>query len=389
VSTYRIEQPSEPLVGYRFRRGVGEALSLLDSHPACEGDLLIDSTHVPQAPYPPAPNPQTAFAEDSVMERRRFMAVAVGGLAVPLAAEAQPAGKPYRVGVLSAGPAVANPAIQAFREGLQALGWVEGRNIAIESRFADGRMDRLASLAADLVRLDVQVIVAGPSTVAQAARQATATIPIVMTGVGDPVKLGFVKSLSHPGGNMTGLASLLPELEAKSLQLLTELVPGLIRVAVFLNPDNPLHEVKDAEAAAKLVGLQLVTVRARTPEEFSAAFGAIVKAQAGAVDIWGDPVFSRHRVALLDLAMKSRLPTMFRTRPDVVAGGLVAYGPDFVDLYRRAARYVDKILKGAKPADLPVEQPTKLELVINLKTAKALGLTIPPSLLLRADEVIR
>ncbi len=323
------------------------------------------------------------------MERRRFMAVAVGGLAVPLAAEAQPAGKPYRVGVLSAGPAVANPAIQAFREGLQALGWVEGRNIAIESRFADGRMDRLASLAADLVRLDVQVIVAGPSTVAQAARQATATIPIVMTGVGDPVKLGFVKSLSHPGGNMTGLASLLPELEGKSLQLLTELVPGLIRVAVFLNPDNPLHEVKDAEAAAKLVGLQLVTVRARTPEEFSAAFGAIVKAQAGAVDIWGDPVFSRHRVALLDLAMKSRLPTMFRGRPDVVAGGLVAYGPDFVDLYRRAARYVDKILKGAKPADLPVEQPTKLELVINLKTAKALGLTIPPSLLLRADEVIR
>ena len=209
-----------------------------------------------------------------------------------------------------------------------------------------------------------------------------------MTGVGDPVKLGFVKSLSHPGGNMTGLASLLPELEAKSFQLLAELVPGLTSVAVLLNPDNPLHDVKDAEAAAKLVGLQLVTVRARTPEEFTAAFDAIVKAHAGAVDIWGDPVFGRHRMALIDLAMRSRLPTMFKGKPNVVAGGLVAYGPDFVDIYRRAASYVDKILKGTKPADLPVEQPTKLELVINLRTAKALGLRIPPLMLLRADQVI-
>ena len=315
--------------------------------------------------------------------------LALGLLAVPLAARAQPAGQPYRVGVLSGGSAVANPAIQAFREGLRALGWVEGRNITIESRFADGHMDRLASLAVDLVRLDVRVIVAGPSTVAQAARQATETIPIVMTGVGDPVKLGFIKSLNHPGGNMTGLATLLPELEAKSLQLLAELVPGLTHVAVLLNPDNPLHEVKDAEAAAKLVGLQLVTVRARTPEEFPAAFDALVKARAGAVDIWGDPVFARHRTVLIDLATRSHLPTMFKTRPDVSVGGLMAYGPDFVDLYRRAATYVDKILKGTKPAELPVEQPTKLELVINLKTAKALGLTIPPSLLLRADEVIQ
>ncbi|PYO10854.1 MAG: ABC transporter substrate-binding protein [Candidatus Rokuibacteriota bacterium] len=325
-----------------------------------------------------------------MMIRRRALAVAVllGLLAVPLAVRAQPAGKPYRVGVLSGSSAVADPAIQAFRESLQALGWVDGRNIAIELRFADGHMDRLASLAAELVRLDVRVIVAGPSTVAQAARQATATIPIVMTGVGDPVKLGFVKSLSHPGGNMTGLASLLPELEAKSFQLLAELVPGLTSVAVLLNPDNPLHDVKDAEAAAKLVGLQLVTVRARTPEEFTAAFDAIVKAHAGAVDIWGDPVFGRHRTALIDHAMRSRLPTMFKGKPNVVAGGLVAYGPDFVDIYRRAASYVDKILRGIKPADLPVEQPTKLELIINLKTAKALGLTIPPLMLLRADQVI-
>src|SRR5205807_2853993 len=240
---------------------------------------------------------QPAHAGGGMMIVRRALAIAVllGLLAVPLAVRAQPAGKPYRVGVLSGSSAVADPAIQAFRESLQALGWVDGRNIAIELRFADGHMDRLASLAAELVRLDVRVIVAGPSTVAQAARQATATIPIVMTGVGDPVKLGFVKSLSHPGGNMTGLASLLPELEAKSFQLLAELVPGLTSVAVLLNPDNPLHDVKDAEAAAKLVGLQLVTVRARTPEEF-------------------------------------------------------------VDIYRRAASYVDKILKG---------------------TAKALSLTIP------------
>jgi putative tryptophan/tyrosine transport system substrate-binding protein len=315
-----------------------------------------------------------------VVDRRAFLGKLAGGLlAAPLAAQAQSAGRGYRVGVLSAGSLI-NPEIQAFRETLQALGWVEGRNIAIESRFAEGRTDRLAGLAADLVRLKVQAIVAGPSTVAKAALQATTTIPIVMAGVGDPVRLGFVKSLNHPAGNMTGLATLLPELEAKSFQLLTELLPGLVRVAVLLNPDNPLHDVKDAEAAAKLVGLQLVPVRARSPEEFPAAFDAIVKARAGAVDIWGDPVFGRHRVALVDLAMKSHLPTMFKTRPDVAAGGLLAYGPDFVDLYRRAASYVDKILKGAKPGDLPVEQPTKLEL--------ALGLTIPPSLLQRADQVI-
>jgi putative tryptophan/tyrosine transport system substrate-binding protein len=315
-----------------------------------------------------------------VVDRRAFLGKLAGSfLAAPLAAQAQSAGKVYRVGVLSAGSLI-NPEIQAFRETLRALGWVEGRNIAIESRFAEGRTDRLAGLAADLVRLKVQAIVAGPSTVAKAALQATTTIPIVMAGVGDPVRLGFVKSLNHPAGNMTGLATLLPELEAKSFQLLTELLPGLVRVAVLLNPDNPLHEVKDAEAAAKLVGLQLVPVRARSPEEFPAAFDAIVKARAGAVDIWGDPVFGRHRVALVDLAMKSHLPTMFKTRPDIAAGGLLAYGPDFVDLYRRAASYVDKILKGAKPGDLPVEQPTKLEL--------ALGLTIPPSLLQRADQVI-
>jgi putative ABC transport system substrate-binding protein len=308
-------------------------------------------------------------------------------IAAPLVARAQPSTKPYRVGFLAGGSPTSND-FNAFRESLRGLGWAEGRDLTIESRFAEGNMERLAGLATELVRLDVQAIVAGPSTVAQAARQATGTIPIVMVGVGDPVKLGFAKSLSHPGGNMTGLASLLPELEAKSLQLLAELVPGLTRPAVLLNPSNPLHQPADAEAAAKAVGLSLFIARARTPEEFPAAFDAIVKAHAGAVDIWGDPMFARHRAALIDLATKMRLPTMFKTRPDVAAGGLVAYGPSFVDLYRRAATYVDKILKGAKPADLPIEQPTKLELVLNLKTAKALGVTIPPSVLARADEII-
>jgi putative ABC transport system substrate-binding protein len=319
---------------------------------------------------------------------RAVFAVLLSLLVAPPSATAQPAAKIYQVGVLSAGSAAANPQMNAFRESLEGLGWVEGRDVVIEARFADGHMDRLAGLAEQLVRLDVHVIVAGPSTVAQAARKATATIPIVMAGVGDPVKLGFIESLSRPGGNMTGLASLLPELEAKSLQLLAELVPRLNRVAVLLNPDNPLHDVRDAEAATKLVGLQLVTVRARSREELPAAFDAIVKARAGAVDIWGDPLFSLHRAALVDLAMKARLPTMFKSRPDVVAGGLVAYGPDFVDIYRRAASYVDKILKGSKAADLPVEQPTKLTLAINMKTAKALGLTIPQALLLRADQII-
>ena len=290
--------------------------------------------------------------------------------------------------MLHSGSATANPSVNAFRESLQALGWAEGQDVVIEARFADGHTDRLAGLVAELVDLDVQVLVAGPSTVAHAARKTTATIPIVMAGVGDPVKLGFIESLSHPGGNMTGLATLLPELEAKSLQLLMELVPGLNRVAILLNPDNPLHDQRDAEAAAKLVGLQLVTVRARSREELPAAFAAIVKARAGAVDVWGDTVFGVHRAFVADLAMKARLPTMFKLRPDVAAGGLMSYGPDFIDIYRRAAGYVDKILKGAKPADLPVEQPTKLTLAINMKTAKALGLTVPHALLLRADEII-
>jgi putative ABC transport system substrate-binding protein len=322
------------------------------------------------------------------MDRRAFVTGLGAVLAATLAAEAQQAGKSYRFGTLNGGSATPNPYVSAFRESFFALGWIEGRTVTIESRFADGHMDRLSALAAELVSLKPDVILTGPSALAQAARNATSTIPIVMAGVGDPVKLGFVKSLNHPGANMTGVATLLPELEAKSLQLLAELVPGLKRVAVLLNPDNPLHNLKDAEGAAQLARLELIAVRARTVDEFPAAFATMVTARVGAIDVWGDPVFGRHRTALVELAMKSRLPTMFKTRPDVAAGGLVAYGPDFVDIYRRAASYVDKILKGASPGELPVEQPTKLELVINMKTAKALGLTVPPSLLLRANQVI-
>ena len=309
-------------------------------------------------------------------------------LAVPSAVTAQLTDMPNRVGVLSADSAASNRAVQAFREGLNALGWAEGQTIIIEARFADGHNDRLAGLAMDLVRADVQVIVAGSSTVAHAARRVTATIPIVMAGVGDPIKLGFVQSLSRPGSNMTGLVTLPAELAAKSFELLAELVPGLNRIAVLLNPDNPLHDVKDAEAAAKLAGVQVIIARARKPEEFSAAFAMMVKAQARALDIWADSVFSQHRATLVDLAMRSHLPSMFKSRTDVAAGGLMAYGPDFVDLYQRAAGYVDKILKGAQAADLPVEQPTKLRLVINGKTARALGVTIPQTLLRRADDVI-
>ena len=320
-----------------------------------------------------------------------LIGLAVGlafALGVASTVTAQPNDPPYRIGLLSAESAALNPAGEAFREGLKALGWAEGQSILIEARFADGRTERLAGLAMDLVRSEVQVIVAGPSTVAHAARRVTATIPIVMAGVSDPIKLGFIDSLSHPGGNMTGLATLRPELEARSFRLLAELVPGLNRIAVLLNPDNPLHDVKDVQAAAKLAGVQVIVARARKPDEFPAAFAMMVKAQAGALSIWEDPVFSRSRASLVDLAMRLRLPSMFKSSADAVAGGLVAYGPDFVDLHRRAASYVDKILKGAQPSDLPVEQPTKFELMINLKTAEALGLTIPQSILLRADRVI-
>jgi len=330
----------------------------------------------------------------SVVERRTFLA-GTGAvlLAAPLAAEGQQAGKVPRIGYLSGGSSTAAPhLIEAFRQGLSELGRVEGQNIVIDYRFAEGRLDRLPDLAAELVRLKVDVIVASPTPPAVAAKNATGTIPIVMISANDPVGQGLIASLARPGGNVTGSSySVNQEIFGKQLALLTEVVPRVRRVAVLANPAVPslAPAIGDVKVAARSLGVQLQFLEARGPNEFDGAFAAMVKEGAGALLVLTDPVFSLHRTRLADLAAKSRLPTAYTNRLPVDVGGLMSYGPSFPDLWRRAAIYVDKILKGAKPADLPVEQPTKFELVINLKTAKALGLTIPQSLMQRADEVIQ
>jgi putative ABC transport system substrate-binding protein len=329
-----------------------------------------------------------------VTTRRAFIGTLAGGLlAAPRVLDAQPAGKVYRVGYLTASSITANPRIlEAFRQGLRDLGWVEGQNIVIEYRSAEGRFDRLPDLAAELIRIKVDLIVAAPAPPALAAKNATGTIPIVFIGAADPVGIGLVASLARPGGNVTGLSyGVGLSIFAKDLELLKEVVPKVRRVAVLSNPASPsqplaITAVKDAAGS---LGLQLQLVEARGPEEFDGAFAAMTRERAGALFVLQDPAFSPHRARLVDLAAKNRLPSILTQREDAEAGGLMSYGPRLSDLWRRAATYVDKILKGAKPADLPVEQPTKFELVVNLKTAKALGLTIPPSLLARADEVIQ
>ena len=328
------------------------------------------------------------------MNRRAFIRTLAGSLlAAPLGAAAQQAGKVYRIGYLSGGSSTTAPhLIEAFRQGLSELGWVERQNIVIDYRFAEGRLDRLPDLAAELVRLKVDVIVAAPTPPAVAAKNATATIPIVMISANDPVGQGLIASLARPGGNVTGSSySVSQEIYGKQLGLLTELVPKLRRVAVLSNPAAPslAPAIGDVKIAARSLGVQLQFLEARGPNEFDGAFAEMAKEHAGAILVLTDPVFSLHRTRLADLAAKSRLPAAYTNRLPVEAGGLMSYGPSFPDLWRRAAAYVDKILRGAKPADLPVQQPTKFELVINLKTAKALGLTIPPSLLGRADEVIQ
>jgi len=268
---------------------------------------------------------------------------------------------------------------------------VEGQNIVIERRYSEGRNERLPDLAADLVRLKVDVIVAAGTPPPYAAKRATTTIPIVMTNASDPVGSGLVASLARPGGNITGLSLLSPELAGKQLELLKETVPKVSRVAVLWNPANPVHTLilRQAEVAARSLRLQLQILEARGPNEFDSAFSAMTKERAGALLVLADPMFFGHRTRLADLAAKSRLPSVFLLREHADAGGLMAYGPSTRDNFRRAATYVDKILKGAKPGDLPIEQPTKFELVINLKTAKALGLTIPRFVLGRADEVLQ
>ncbi|MFI5326280.1 MAG: ABC transporter substrate-binding protein [Candidatus Rokuibacteriota bacterium] len=321
-----------------------------------------------------------------VMPRRAFMAVIAGSLlAAPLAAEAQPAGKVYRIGFLRAG----EPPkfwIDEFREGLRELGYVEGQNVVIEVRI--GSLDQLPQLAEDLVRSKVDVIVASASSAGMAAKKATTSIPIVFTSLSHPVEIGLIKSLARPGGNITGVTVNAGTTVTKRLELLRELVPRLKQVAILVHPAHPTDPVqrKEMEEAARALGLLLKPAAVRTPEDFEAAFKAV--SGAGALLNIDTPLFTTYRTQFVELAARHRLPAIWSNGIIVEAGGLMSYGTYIPALFRRAAIYVDKVLKGARPGDLPVEQPTRFELVINLKTAKALGLTIPQSLLQRADQVI-
>jgi putative ABC transport system substrate-binding protein len=304
---------------------------------------------------------------------------------------AQAPAKVRRLGLLSSfSPSDAAPWHQAFRLGLRDLGWVEGKNISIEYRYAEGRRDRLPDLAADLVRLKVDVIVTSGAGEALAAQQATRAIPIVMVVVGDPVASGLVESLARPGGNVTGSSQLIWELGGKRLDLLKEMVPKLSRVAVLWFPQGAASPFywKEIQLPARQLGLQLHSLEVRGPDDFDKAFEDAIRARAGALLITGDPVITTNLKRIAGLAAKSRLPSIFHWSEFADVGGLVTYGPDRVDLFRRAATFVDKILKGAKPGDLPIDRATRFELVINLKTAKALGITIPRTVLFRADRVI-
>jgi putative tryptophan/tyrosine transport system substrate-binding protein len=279
---------------------------------------------------------------------------------------------------------------EAMRLSLRDLGWIEGKNFGIEYRFAEGRNDRLPALAADLAGLKVDVIVADESTDAQAARSASATIPIVMASGGAAVEIGLVDSLARPGGNITGLSQMTPELAGKHLQLLKEIIPRLSRVAVFWNPLGKTSELgwKEIQRAAKPTGIQLHSLEVRKAEDFDKAVSDASRARVGALATMPNPVFASNLNRIAQFAVKNRLPSTFHLREFAEAGGLMTYGPNRTEMFRRAATYVDKILKGAKPGDLPIEQPTKFDLVMNLKTAKALGLKIPQSVLLRADRLI-
>ena len=283
------------------------------------------------------------------------------------------------------------PSLDAFRQGLRELGYIEGKNVAIECKSADGKSDRLDEAASELVRLNVNVIVAaGAKLVARAAKRATQTIPIVMTNAADPVETGLITSLARPGSNVTGLVTISPELGGKRLALLKEAFPKVDRVAVLTNPANPDQKVrlKEIEVAAQALGLRLQVLEVREPSDFDLAFSAITREHAHALLPLGDPLIVSNRTRLVDFAAKNRLPAMYHRMEFVDVGGLMAYGPNYDELFRRAATFVDKILKGAKPGNLPVEQPTKFELVINLKAVKTLGLAITPSVLARADKII-
>ena len=330
-----------------------------------------------------------------VRVQRRYFVIAAGTfLAAPFAAAAQQARKVARIGYLAGNLAATPHRPEAFRQALRDLGYVEGRNVVIEYRDAEGKIERLPALAAELVALRVDVIVAAGTPPALAAKQTTWTIPIVLAAVFDPLTSGLVTSLARPGGNVTGTSTLAPEAVGKCLEHLTQAVPGVSRVAALWQPGafgerTEQDMLKAAEVAARALGVRLQFVEARGPEYFDRAFSDMTMARADALTVLPSNMFTNERRRLVDLAAKNRLPAVYPWREGVDAGGLMAYGANFADLYRRAATYVDKILKGAKPGDLPVEQPTKFELVINLKTAKALGITIPPLVLGRADQVIQ
>ena len=317
--------------------------------------------------------------------------LALALLAAPLAAEGQQAGRTVTIGYLgNSSPSLESNVVEAFREGLRQLGYVEGRNLIIKFEWAEGQQERHPVLARELVRLKPDVILTTGTPGALAAKQATQSIPIVAIA-GDLVEAGLVSSLAKPGGNVTGLSVLQPELEGKRLELLKEAVPKLSRVAVLLNPANPFTTIawKATQPAAKALSVELQRVEARGANDLDRALARIEAAHPDGLVVIADRFLLSHRASIVQFVVKNRLPSMFSFREFAQEGGLMAYAPDFADSYRRAATYVDKILKGAKPADLPIEQPTKFELVINLKTAKALGLTIPQSVLIRADQVIQ
>jgi len=325
------------------------------------------------------------------MRRLAICALALGVIAASPAAEAQESGKVYRIGFLGNSTAALEAnLVGPFREGLRDLGYMEGRNSQIEYRWAEGKYERFPALIAELISLKVDVIVTAGTPAALAVKKATTSIPLVMVAVGDPVSTGLVATLSRPGGNATGLSSIAPDMEGKRLQLLTELLPKLSHVAVLWNPANLFHvgSSKQARDAAQAMRIKLQFFGARSTEELADAFVAIAQKRPQALVVFADRVFLHDRARIVAFAAENHLPAVATHQELVESGGLMSFGANYPDMHRRAATYVDKILKGAKPGDLPIEQPTRFELVINLKTAKALRLTIPQSLLLRADRLI-
>jgi putative ABC transport system substrate-binding protein len=325
------------------------------------------------------------------VKRREFIALLGGAAAWPLTGQAQQTGKIYRIGILDLASRELNGAnLNAFQQGLHEFGYNEGQNLIIEYRSGDGRPERFPNLANDLVRLNVDLILTRGTPAALAVKNATTTIPIVLSGLGDPVANGIVASLARPGANITGLSGVTTELQAKRVEVLTELVPRIARFGCVTNMGNPNEQLnwEQTETAARVLGIHSQLIDVRKSEDIRPAFDDASKQHVEAVVVMPDGLLLSNRKLVVELAATHRLPAIYSTREFVDSGGLASYGPNFPDLYHRAATFVDKIFKGTKPADLPVEQPTKFELVINLKTAKALDLTVPPSLLARADEVI-